>query len=310
MEQFILIFLCLFIGWALRKFDLLDDSSPRVLIRILIYASFPALVVVQAPLLFSKVSHLSEVWIPASMAWILFIVAFCIFAPLGRVLGWSRKTIGALILTAGLANTSFVGFPLLEALMGSESIQTAIIVDQAGSFLVVSTLGMLCGASFSGAHVSAAYLLRRIVTFPPFITLVFTYILFLFNISLPEGVLGACQRLGGTLVPLALVSVGVQLSLDLSHIKTHGFQLLLGLSYKLVLAPILFMVFYFWGLGNATDPAKIAVLESAMAPMITGAIVAAEFDLDTDVANLMVGIGIPLSLLTIPILHHVLAYFG
>jgi predicted permease len=41
-----------------------------------------------------------------------------------------------------------------------------------------------------------------------------------------------------------------------------------------------------------------------MATMITSAVVAAEFNLDTEIANLMVGIGIPISLITVPLWHY------
>jgi predicted permease len=44
-----------------------------------------------------------------------------------------------------------------------------------------------------------------------------------------------------------------------------------------------------------------------MAPMITGSIIAAEYDLDGDLAALMVGVGIPLSFLTLPIWFQLLS---
>jgi predicted permease len=43
-----------------------------------------------------------------------------------------------------------------------------------------------------------------------------------------------------------------------------------------------------------------------MASMITSAVVATEFNLDTEMANLMVGIGIPLSLVTVPLWNYFL----
>ena len=46
---------------------------------------------------------------------------------------------------------------------------------------------------------------------------------------------------------------------------------------------------------------QVAVFEAAMAPMIGGAIVAAQHRLDPDLTTLMVGIGIPLSFLTVPL---------
>lgn len=43
------------------------------------------------------------------------------------------------------------------------------------------------------------------------------------------------------------------------------------------------------------------MLEAAMAPMITAAVVARELDLDGEIAQLLVGIGIPLSFATVSI---------
>jgi predicted permease len=56
--------------------------------------------------------------------------------------------------------------------------------------------------------------------------------------------------------------------------------------------------------------ARITILEAAMAPMITGAIVAKENDLDPELCSLMVGIGIPLSLLSVPLLAWLLGLAG
>ena len=43
----------------------------------------------------------------------------------------------------------------------------------------------------------------------------------------------------------------------------------------------------------------ISVIETAMAPMITGSIIAISYDLEPKLASLLVGVGIPLSFLTI-----------
>jgi len=59
-------------------------------------------------------------------------------------------------------------------------------------------------------------------------------------------------------------------------------------------------------LGLNDDFARIAILESAMATMITSAVVAGEFNLDSELANLMVGLSIALSLITVPLLNKLL----
>jgi len=58
--------------------------------------------------------------------------------------------------------------------------------------------------------------------------------------------------------------------------------------------------------GIDTDHTRIMFFEAAMAPMIGAAIVATEHKLDPPLTTLMVGIGIPLSFLTVPAWWYVL----
>jgi hypothetical protein len=46
---------------------------------------------------------------------------------------------------------------------------------------------------------------------------------------------------------------------------------------------------------------RVTLVEAAMGPMITGAIVAVEHGLDAELCSLLVGAGIPLSLITVPL---------
>jgi predicted permease len=45
---------------------------------------------------------------------------------------------------------------------------------------------------------------------------------------------------------------------------------------------------------------EVSVLQAAMAPMVTSAILASDHGLDPELAALMVGLGIPLSFATVP----------
>ncbi len=118
------------------------------------------------------------------------------------------------------------------------------------------------------------------------------------------------EKLAATLVPLALVSVGLNLKINASIFKRRYPALLYGLSFKLVLVPSFFTLLYYFLLSQKGLATHATLLESAMAPMITSAVVATEFHLDSEIANLMVGVGIPLSLLTVPIWHQFLLAFA
>lgn len=302
-QNILMIFICLILGVLLRLLNRLPASTPRVLNGVVIHFSFPALILVQAPLLWQKVNSANDLWIPVLFPWMQFLVAILFFVWLGHKRNWSKEVVGALILTAGLSNTSFVGFPLLEAMMGSKALQVAILVDQLGSFLLVSSLGLVTAASFAGASVGILSIVKRVATFPPFLVLVFSIGLAKFDVNLPSVFQDVLHRVAGTLVPLALISVGFQLSVGRNALK-RLMPLSLGLLFKLILAPLLAAGVLF-GLLNRHDLlANVTFLEVAMAPMITGAILVAEFDLDVEIANLMVGVGIPLSLISTAIWHH------
>ena len=218
---------------------------------------------------------------------------------------WRDSVTGALILTAGLGNTSFVGLPLLEALIGKEAVPIGILVDQPGSFLTLSTLGVVVASIYSGAKITPGFIARRIFSFPPFWALILSTLWFLvFGKSHPESldaILPSLEKIAATLVPLALFSVGYQLTFDPAVFKRRWVPLSLGLVFKLLVFPALFAFLYMKILGGADLVTHVIVLESAMATMITAAVVANEFNLDHEISNLMVGVSIPLSLVTVPL---------
>jgi predicted permease len=238
---------------------------------------------------------------PISMAWIIFVLALAFFTR--RIWGFSRATIGALVLTAGLGNTSFVGFPLLTALYGQSVLKTAVLTDQPGSFLVLATLGVFSAASFGAKNASFKSIFLRITKFPPIWALAIA--LALRGVSFPETVTHFLVFFAKTLIPLALISVGSQLLLKPKDLRGREKALALGLGYKLFLAPA-FMLVLALLLGIPHEIARITILEAAMAPMITGAIIAKENELDPELCSLMVGIGIPLSLISVPLLSWLL----
>ena len=136
--------------------------------------------------------------------------------------------------------------------------------------------------------------MRRIFVFPPVIALALA--LLLRPLPFPQPLEIALARIGETLAPLALLSVGMQL--QLGAIREHAQALALGLGYKLVLAPAL-VVGVLWLVGAAPDTtSQVSVIEAAMPPMIGAGIVAAQANLAPRLVSMMIGLGIPLGLLT------------
>lgn len=234
-------------------------------------------------------------------------LSFLFFYSIGTYLKWSKKLIGCLILTGGLGNTSFVGFPIIEALYGAEGLKTAIIVDQPGSFVVVTTLGILVASSFSRGNLSSSEILMRILKFPPFLAFLVALIANLLSYDFPDAFQSSFLRIGNTVTPVALVAVGMQLKIDVK--SKHWSFLTLGLFFKLILMPAFFFFLYRIILDGKSLEIDVSILESAMAPMITGAILASNYGLKPKLSSMMLGIGIPLSLITLGIWYWILTHF-
>lgn len=294
------ILICMLAGVLLRRSGKFTADSAKALNTFAIYVAFPALVIHHIPATLAQTGISNHLLIPISMPWLMILIAYMVFNVLGRAFKWSPEATGALVLTSGFANTSFVGFPILEALLGPESIKTGIIISQAGSFLALSTLGLILASTFSNHKTSWRSIANRLVRFPPFLAMLFSFVVYFCGIDLPDSVDQVLTKLAAALVPVALVAVGNQIRIDPKLFRAHGRPLAVGLIFKLIIAPVLFGLIYVGWFQDHSLNTEITVLESAMAPMITGAIIAAQFDLDEELAYLLVGVGIPLSLLTVP----------
>ena len=275
----------------LRRSGRMPVQAPATLNSFIIHVSLPALTL----LYIHDLKLTGNVGLMAVMAWIYFALAAGFFWSIGRWLKLPRGTVGALMLTGGLGNTSFVGLPMIEAYYGHEGIVNGIIVDQLGSFLVLSTLGITVAGLYSSGRPTGKEILRRILLFPPFIALVIS--LALIPLDYAPWFTTLLKRLGDTLAPLALVSVGFQL--HLGHLTGNGRNLAMGLSFKLLLAPLVIYLLYAQVLGAHGQAIQVTLFEAAMPPMITAAIIASEHDLDPDLSTLMVAIGLVLSFATL-----------
>jgi predicted permease len=287
-----LLVLCFAAGVMLRRSGRVPENGHAALNAVIIHLSLPALILLhlqRAPLG-------ADVFAAAAIAWALFGLAAVFFLAAGRVMRLAPGTVGALTLTAGLANTSFVGIPMIEAFYGRGGVALGLIIDQLGSYLALATMGILVAALYAGGKPCPRALARRIATFPPLIAVVAAFALRPFEY--PDWLTAVLARLGDTLAPLALASVGMQLRL--ADANGYRVKLALGLAFKLVLAPAVLVAA--WAAAFSIDGmhTRIILFEAAMAPMIGGAIVAAEHKLDPPLTALMVGVGIPLSFLTVP----------
>ncbi len=298
MPNLVLLIACFLLGMLLRRLGRLPDATPSVLNAFIINVSLPALTLLYV----HELPIDRSLAYPAAMAWVLFGLGVIFFVTLGRAAGWSRGTVGGLILVGSLANTSFLGLPMIETFYGEEHLGLGILIDQLGTYMVLSTLGILIAITYAAGAASPAAIARKILQFPPFQAVLLA--LALKPLEYPAGLEVVLGKLGATLAPLALVSVGYQLRL--AELRGRLAALSAGLAFKLVMGPALVLGLFAGALGAGGPHIQVTIFEAAMAPQIGASIVALEHKLDPPLVTLMIGIGIPLSFLTLPLWWYVL----
>lgn len=304
MDNFTLIIVSLVIGLLLKRVKSLPENTPEILNQFVIYVSLPALILYQMP----KLQLSSEALIPPLASWLLLLIAAGTTWLVCRLLNWSKQITACLMLVVPLGNTSFVGLPLLESLIGEPALVYGILYDQLGSFIALSSYGLLICALYSGDTVTLKSTTKRIITFPPFISLIFAIVVAPF--LAPYGVLDHAQttlkRLADTLVPVVLVAVGLQWQLKLEREKLK--PIAFGLTFKLLAMPaIAWLVLSQWQGKQLDVMAQVIVLEAGMAPMITAGALAASHGYAPKMAASMVAYGLLLCLALVPAWYFVIS---
>lgn len=302
MDNFLLIIICIAGAIVLRDTNILPKNTHIGINKIIIYLSLPALVLCFIPQI--KFSH--EHFYALTMPWIAFIISAIFFLILAKIYKLPKGLTGALILLSGLGNTSFLGIPFVQAMFGEHQIKNVLIIDQAGTFVVLSTIGLIICSKFSKEETHFRGILYKFFTFPPFLAFLISLVLNFTGIGLPHFLEKSMQSIGATVVPLALLSIGLQLKLE-KH-SLHWRFVGLGLFCKLILIPLVVYLLYIQVLELDSELIKVTIMESAMPPMVTAGIVAASYGIKPRFCGFLVGYGIPASIITLGFWYWILMH--
>lgn len=280
-------------------FKIIFQDNSKQLVDFIIYFSLPAIV-------FSKIYPLQ---LDTKILWLIFMFMAIIFFNLflsycvGKMMRLNRVTLATFMIMATFGNTSFIGFSYIDAFYGQDYIVYGVIYDIFGSFLLLVSVGMIIITWGSGRKNSILNISKSIFLFPPMI--IFFITIFAKNFEVPKFIIYTSQNLGSTLVPIAMIAIGMKL--ELKHIFSRLHIVTVAVVLKMLIVPIiiLFLFKYFYGVDETW--VKVTLIEVAMPPMTMAAVLAIKGGLDEKIAINSLVLGVIVSLFTITLFTSYLA---
>lgn len=280
-------------------FKIIFQDNSKQLVDFIIYFSLPAIV-------FSKIYPLE---LDTKILWLILMFMAIIFFNLflsycvGKMMRLNRVTLATFMIMATFGNTSFIGFSYIDAFYGQDYIVYGVIYDIFGSFLLLVSVGMIIITWGSGRKNSILNISKSIFLFPPMI--IFFITIFAKNFEVPKFIIYTSQNLGSTLVPIAMIAIGMKL--ELKHIFSRLHIVTVAVVLKMLIVPIiiLFTFKYFYGVDETW--VKVTLIEVAMPPMTMAAVLAIKGGLDEKIAINSLVSGVIVSLFTITLFTSYLA---
>ena len=272
-------------------FKLVFHDNSKQLIEFIIYFSLPAIV-------FSKIYPL--ILDQKIFGLILMFICFILFNLLlayfiGRMMKLNKLLLATFMIMATFGNTSFIGFSYIDAFYGQDYIVYGLIYDLFGSFLLLVSIGMFIITWGSGRKNDSKSMFKSIFLFPP--TLMFFVTVIAKNFEVPNFLILTSQTLGTTLVPIAMIAIGMKLELKHIFVKFH--IVTMAMVLKMVIVPIIILIGfkYFYGIDQTW--LNVSIIDVSMPTMIMASVLAIKGGLDEKVAINSLVLGVLLSLFTI-----------
>ena len=280
-------------------YKVLFQDNSKQLVDFVIYFSLPAIV-------FSKIYPLT---LDSRVVVLIFIfigiVLFNLFLSylIGKILRLNKLYLATFMIIATFGNTSFIGFSYIDAFYGQDFIVYGLIYDIFGSFLLLVSIGMFIITWGKGKKNSVFSISKSILLFPPMIMFFLTILAK--NFEIPKFIMLTTQNLGSTLVPIAMIAIGMKLELKNIFARFHIVSV--AVILKMVIVPIIVLLSfkYFYGIDQTW--VKVTIIEVAMPPMTMAAVLAIKGGLDEKIAINSLVLGVIASLFTITLFVQYLA---
>lgn len=288
------------VGYTARILGLFKPQDVSLLNRLVLYIFMPATVFYGIYNLDIKASLLR---LP-----LIAVLAVLFLLPILLIItkGMENRLRGAFILTALFGNTAFIGYPVSLLTYGKEGLARAILYDQIGFTIALTTFGVWIARHYGkgDGNFSLKETLIGIITYPPFPLLVLAFLLRYFKLGLPDFLINALSYLSNATVPVIMVGIGglLQLEFNRRYLRLVCSTALL----KLIVFPLISILIGIL-LGLDSLSLRVLIIESGVPVMMSSVVLGSEYGLDLEFILNAILVTTALVLLTLPLMNSLLS---
>jgi malate permease and related proteins len=294
--QTLVLFLLMGVGFAAGKLRILDEAGGKAISRLLVNFIMPALILQSMQRPFSpELRDLAFAML--GISFLAYAIAFPLSWLLVKAIGARGAERGAHAFGAIFSNCAFMGFPVVEALLGKDAIFAASIANIPFQLLAFS-VGPYILAKTAGGTLKLGP--SSFIT-PAAVASILGFACFLLGFVFPRPLGIALGLLGDTTTPLSMVLIGSIVSRMDFRAAIARPRLYATSAFRLALFPLgLYALLRAFGLHGLL--LSMPVILAAMPVAANSAILAEAYGGDAKTASSLVLVSTLLSLVTIPFL--------
>mgnify|MGYP000224068122 CR=1 FL=1 len=290
-------FLIMVAGVLAGRFGVIDKHANKHLSKLLIYVTMPLLLISSFQDMEYSPSDIGRLGQVLLISVTIYIVTILLGTVLYRRVEPRKRSI--LRFSLVFNNVGYIGFPLLDALFGTEAVfYASVYIIPFNIFLWTYGLMQFCG------NRSGSYLKKAFVN-PGMIAISVGIALYLLSIRLPAPILSAANMMGDMTGPLGMLIIGVLLSRSRVKDLFSGWAMYVASMLRVLVLPL--AVLGVLSLFPIQELLKsVIVMLSAMPVAVNSAVFAELYDGDAHLASRTVVFSTLIAMATIPLLLYII----
>lgn len=299
LQQMMVLFIIMMIGYLCRRIGLFGAEASKLLSGIVVNVANPALILSSS---INKESTIQgkELALTMGLAISFYVVLLVLAEIIPRLLRVEERDYGVYKVMTVFSNIGFMGFPLLTAMYGNESLLYASLFLIPYNVLIYTYgVGALCKTEETVKEGKKAIPWKKIFNIGV-IACIISVILYLTRIRVPQVIEDVTDTLGNLTAPLSMMVIGDAMSQMKIKELLKDKKLMIFTGIKLLVIPIigLFLVKQL-GLNPMLTGVCLVMLSTPVGSMT--AMLAQQYDGNYELASKGVALTTLLSVITMPI---------